>query len=150
MHRPVILKRHIITLLPDVFYFLVSMIFLWESRYLSTIQGSFLQSICGIASILFLLLVLTDILNWVSFRVYIDAECIIVRRFWIFKRWYCNHAGRQIKLQQSQSALDALFDKGELEIVAPHGQTCTLRGLANFSKHFPSASRSRQQRRPTP
>ena len=149
MYRPIILKRHIITLLPDIFYFLVSMIFFWEFRYLSTIQGSILQSICEIAAMLFLMLVLTDILNWISFRVHIDAECIAIRRFWIFERRCCNHTGRQIRLQQSQSALDALFDKGALEIVAPHGQTCTLRGLANFSKHFPSVSQPGPQRRPT-
>jgi len=148
MHRPVILKRHIITLLPDVFYFLASMIFFLEFRYLATIQESILQRICEIAAMLFLMLVLTDILGWISFRVYIDAECIAIRRFWIFEQRCCNHAGRRIRLQQSQGALDILFDKGALAIVAPHGQTCTIRGLSNFSKYFPPANQPGPQHRP--
>lgn len=140
MHRPVILKRHIITLLPDVFYFLVSMIFFLEFRYLSTIQGSILQRICEIAAILFLALILIDILAWISFQVHIDAECIVIRRFWLFRQQCCGQGDRQLRLQHSQSAFDTLLDKGALAIVAPNGHTCTLHSLANFSKHFPPVS----------
>ncbi len=138
----IILRRHTITLLPDILLFFASLLFLLEMRALPAQKAFSLKGFCEGAAIFFIVIGLLDIVKWRGFQVSVTAQCIEVQRFWIYRNTYCLNKP-DLAIQLIQSDWDEMLDKGSLIIYKPGSEVVTLDNLGGFSQiigQYPLAS----------
>jgi hypothetical protein len=129
----IILRRHILTLMPDILLFFASLLFLLEMRALPAQTAFSLKGICEGAAIFFMAIGLLDVVKWRGFRVVVTSRCIEVHRFWIYRNVYCLDE-RGLSVNLIQDGWDEKLDKGSLVIYEPGGEVVTLDDLGDFSR----------------
>jgi len=130
----IVTRQHTITLLPDLLLFFVSLVFLLEMRTLPGQKPFAVRMLCEGASVFFVAIGFVDVVKWFGFRVILTPACVEIRRFWIFKRAYCDSPGRPLTVRFVQDDWDEWLDKGSLVIYEPGGVVITLDDLGDFSR----------------
>jgi len=135
MNNEIVLRRHVITLLPDTFLFSVSFLFLLTLEMARAHGVPAVEEVCAVAALFFSAIGMIDILKWYGFSVTIKPDCIEVRQFWLYKKELC-HGSKNLRLsiRPVQSVWDSWLDKGTLIIYEPGGEAATLDNLSNFHR----------------
>jgi predicted membrane protein len=137
MNSKIILRRHIITLLPDTFLFFVSFLFLLALEMVRTQNAPALEEVCVISAFFFSMIGVLDILKWYGFSVTLTPACIEVRQFWVHKKEYCrDEKGERLAIRPVQTTWDEWLNKGTLVLYEPGGEVATLDNLSNFRSVF--------------
>ncbi len=133
MQNKIILRRHIITLTPDVLLMFVSLVFWLEAILSSGRRDVFLKDVSDGAALFFLIIAVLDMVKWLGFRVEISHDCIKIRKFWIFRDMLCR-SGTDVRVRPEQKGWDERLNMGSLIIYRPGGQVFTLDNLGNFDR----------------
>jgi len=131
----IVLRRHVITLLPDILLFSASLLLFWAVWMLSGQAGQndfALKGICELAAIVLAMIGFVDIVKWRGFRVILSPDCIELQRFWIFRNAYCM-TDRKISVRLRQNALGEWLNMGSLIVYETGGSVITVEGLGNFN-----------------
>ena len=135
MNNKIVLRRHVITLLPDTFLFLVSFLFLLTLEIIHSQSAPVVEDVCIVAALLFSMIGVIDILKWYGFSVTIKPNCVEVRRFWFLTKRYCRGARRvQPYIRPVQNIWDEWLNKGTLVVYEPVGEVATLDNLSKFDQ----------------
>ncbi len=122
------IRRHPITLAPDLLLILAGSFFM-TIGYMR-MDWVFIRELCYFFGGFFWICAAIDILCWFGFRLEIGFPSLMAQRCWIWRRHYDL---AEIQVEFSQNWWDALWDKGTLTIYTPEGDILTLRSLAHFS-----------------
>lgn len=135
MNNEIVLRRHVITLLPDTFLFSVSLLFLLTLEMVHPQSGPVVEEVCLAGALFFSLIGFIDLLKWYGFRVILKYNCVEVRQFWFLKKEYCRGArGLQPSIRPIQNLWDEWLNKGTLVVYEPGGEVVTLDNLSNFDQ----------------
>jgi len=140
MSKPIVVRQHIISLVPDVLLFLAGIALFLEvpgiDSRMPMIQARALSRLCEGLGVLLIAVGLGHFLWWWGFRLEIASRAITIRRYFFFKKSFSLFRS-DVSISASQSRLDAWFDKGTLVIYVPGGEILTLNHLADFSRFIP-------------
>ena len=133
MENKIILRRHLITLTPDVLLLFVSFVFLLEAIMSSGRRQVFLRGVSEVAAFFFLLIAILDVVKWMGFRVLIANGCVEVRKFWFFREEFCG-IGRGVTIKPVQKGWDERLNMGTLVVYRPGSKVSTLDNLGDFDR----------------
>ncbi len=133
MMKKIILRRHVITLLPDLLLFLGSLLFWIEMRMVTGHNWMLLRIVCQGAAFSLAMIAILDLIRWAGFRVVITPQYIAVQRFWFFRDEY--HLSKPgVTVRMLQQGWDDLLDRGRLVILEMDGVVDTMENLGHFSR----------------
>ncbi len=126
-------RQHFLILLWDVAFVIIGIVVLFEARGLHGRDVLTLRQVGYGVTLAFLLGALFDVIRWHGFQLTLDSNCVEIRQFWFFRKRYCRDQ-HNLFLRTSQSSLDALVDKGSLDVYVGNGEASTLEDLGNFKQ----------------